>query len=152
MPLNTGTGSPDFSAGMPLSMNSSDVPSLPSDVTGRPGFGGPSQVSVPVRTPTKMGRVAEVASAGAYDPTGGEDTTSPPFGGRSTKFGALMKILAPAMHGAAIGGFEGKSTPGGGFAAANNFYQQQRMRQMMMENFYQQMQVHQSVIANNTAE
>jgi len=113
-------------------------------------MGGTSMV--PVKRPTVMGRIAEVATAGAWDPTGGEDTTKQPFNGQPTKFGALMKVLAPAMHGAMIGGFEGKSTPGGGFAAANNFYQQQRIRQMQMAQFMQQMQLNQSTIAKNTAE
>jgi hypothetical protein len=108
--------------------------------------------TVPVKMPTKVGRALELASGGMYDASGGEDTTKPPMNGQPTKYGALLKLLQPAMHGALIGGFLGKSTPGGGFAAANNYYLQQRMRQMQMAQFMQQMMLNQSNITKNQAE
>jgi len=125
-----------------------------------PGSSGMSDQTAQVQMPTKMGRVAEIATGGAFDPTGGEDSTKPPMTGwntgnptpRLTKFGMLAKLMQPMMEGAAVGGFMGKSTPGGGFAAANNFYMQQRMRQMQMLQFQQQLQLQQSTIAKNQAE
>jgi hypothetical protein len=56
------------------------------------------------------------------------------------------------MGGAAVGGFLGRSTPEGGFGAANNFFLQQRMRQMQSAQFLQQMQLNQSNIVKNRAE
>lgn len=103
-----------------------------------------------VEKPTAMGRVAELATAGAYDPTSGVDTGK--FGGPKTKFGALVSILRPALEGAAIGGFTGRWHPGGGFGGANEFYQQQRMRQMMAMQFAMNQYKMQSELAKNAAE
>ena len=107
--------------------------------------------SVSVNKPTKFGRALEIGTGGAYDPTGGEDTSNPPAG-KPTKFGALLNILRPAMMGAAIGGLTGRSTPGGGFAGANQFFMNQRMRQMQISQFMMQQAHMQSEIAKNQAE
>jgi hypothetical protein len=71
---------------------------------------------------------------------------------KPTKFGALLKLITPMMQGATVGGFLGKSTPGGGFAAAQSLFMQQRMRQLQMAQLLQQMQLQQSTIAKNQAE
>lgn len=51
-----------------------------------------------------------------------------------TKFGKLAKLLKPILVGgavgAAVGGATGKSTYGGGFAGAQNFFAQQHQRQL----------------------
>lgn len=43
-----------------------------------------------------------------------------------TKFGKLLNLVQPMLEGAAVGGFEGKGHPGGGFGAAQEFYDKQR--------------------------
>jgi hypothetical protein len=142
---------------MPLSQPGG---ALPEDTLGATLDSAPVPRSVQVKTPTKFGRFAELATGGAYDPTGGEDTTKPPMAGwgssnptpRLTKFGALAKIMGSALEGAAVGGFMGRSHPGGGFGAANDYFQQQRLRQMQFAQFLQQQQLNQSTIAKNQAE
>lgn len=51
-----------------------------------------------------------------------------------TKFGKLAKLMAPILEGGAVGavvgGATGKSTYGGGFAGAQNFFSQQNQRQL----------------------
>jgi len=87
--------------------------------------------SVGVKTPTTLGRLMQVGSMGAYDPTGGVDSSSKP-----TKFGALMKFLAPIMEGGLVGLAGGKGHPQGGFGAANEHFQQKRaltMQQIMLQ-------------------
>jgi hypothetical protein len=43
-----------------------------------------------------------------------------------------MDVLQPALHGAVVGGFTGKGHPGGGFGAANDYYNAQRARNLQM--------------------
>lgn len=43
-----------------------------------------------------------------------------------TKFGKLLSLVQPMLEGAAVGGFSGKGHPGGGFGAAQEFYDKQR--------------------------
>lgn len=114
--------------------------------------GNQAPATVPVKTPTKFGRTLELATAGAYDPTGGADTTPPGPGEKPTKFGTLLNFLRPALGGAMIGGLTGKSTPGGGFAGANNFFMTQRLRQMQMGQYMMGLAKMQSDMAKNNAE
>lgn len=55
-----------------------------------------------------------------------------------TRFGQLMKIVTPMLEGAAIGGFSGKGHPGGGFGAAQDFYDKKRDRDLRMAQFQRQ--------------
>jgi hypothetical protein len=109
-----------------------------------------------VQTPTKAGRVLELATGGMYDPTHGVDTgsapTSPNGGYTPTKFGALLKLIQPMMQGATIGGFLGRSNPGGGFGAAQNLFMQHRLIQMQQNQFTLQLAKMQSEVAKNQAE
>lgn len=105
-----------------------------------------------VNKPTKFGRGLELASGGAYDPTGGEDRTGLSVGSKPTKFGALLSLVRPMVQGAAVGGLLGRSTPGGGFAAANQFFLNQRLRQMQMSEFLLNQMKMQSEITKNAAE
>lgn len=75
--------------------------------------------------PTTMGRIVQVATGGAYDPTGGKD-----LGAYPTKFGMLMRVLGPALQGGLIGLAGGQGHPGGGFGAAQDFHDRQRAYQM----------------------
>jgi hypothetical protein len=104
-----------------------------------------------IKTPTKMGRAIELATGGAYDPTGGLDEAPGP-GGRLTKYGALARVIGSMMQGGAIGGFMGKSTTGGGFAAANNAFLQRRMMQMQQYQLAANAMKLQSQIQKNQAE
>lgn len=68
-------------------------------------------------------------------PGGGDPSTQVGAQTSPTKFGSLMKVLAPMLQGGLIGWAGGKGTPGGGFNAANNHFAQRRamqMQQMMM--------------------
>src|SRR5262249_14972759 len=69
-----------------------------------------------------------------------------------TKFGMLLKVMQPMLQGAVIGGFGGKSNPGGGFAAANEYFQNRRMMNLQMGQFAANMAKLQSEIAKNQAE
>src|SRR5271163_4233414 len=95
--------------------------------------------SVPVNQPTPFGRMLEVGSMGAYDPTGGADSRTPPSG-RPTKMAMLMNFIRPVITGGLVGLAGGKGTPGGGFNAANNHFQQQRELQMRYAMMGRQMQ------------
>lgn len=91
--------------------------------------------TVSVAQPTGLGRTLEVLSGGSFDPSGGEDTVTPPWnpnGGapRLTKFGMLARVIGPALEGGLIGLAGGNGHPGGGFGAANDFYDRQRAYQM----------------------
>src|SRR5260370_40935250 len=108
MPLNVPGGaaipsdfgaqpSPDFSSGgapsaLPGGMGPTDELGQSLDAARKP-------TTVQVKKPTKFGRVLELASGGAYDPTGGEDTTLGGPGGKPTKFGALLNIVRPMLQG-----------------------------------------------------
>jgi hypothetical protein len=109
-------------------------PSMPGgvDQLGQTLDASKGPTSVQVNTPTVLGRAAEIGSMGAYDPTGGADTTNS-VPGHPTKFGMLMKVLAPALQGGLIGWAGGKGTPGGGFNAAGNYFAQQRQLQMQRQ-------------------
>jgi hypothetical protein len=141
---------------MTLPGSSAADPSMPGGDTGPNSLGNaldasrtpqPAQVSAP----TKFGRALELASGGNYDPTGGLDQTPGPTG-RMTKFGALAKVLGSMMEGATVGGFMGKSTPGGGFAAAHNMFMQRRMMDMQRYQMAANMMKLQSEVAKNQAE
>ena len=142
---------------MPLS--TPGVSGLPDDQLSQSlGAAQPSRTAT-VKTPTKFGRALELMSAGAYDPTGGLDTgqATPEAqqrvsGGKPTKFGALLNVIRPMLAGGAVGGFLGRSTPEGGFGAANNFFLTQRMNQMRMQELMRQLALSQSTIAKNQAE
>jgi len=49
-----------------------------------------------------------------------------------TKFGKLMNLITPMLEGAAVGGFSGKGHPGGGFGAAQEFYDKQNARKLQL--------------------
>ena len=85
--------------------------------------------AVGLQKPTPFGRALELATGGAYDPTGGADTATPPTG-KLTKWGALVRIISPALEGGLIGLAGGKGHPQGGFGAANDFYIRRRAMQM----------------------
>lgn len=55
-----------------------------------------------------------------------------------TKFGKLMNLVTPMLEGAAIGGFGGKGHPGGGFGAAQEFYERQNANRLRMAQFQRQ--------------
>lgn len=148
----------------PMTLPGSSSPSpngVPGGDTGPNSLGAALDASrtpqaASVKVPTNMGRALELATGGMYDPTGGVDTgqapMSPSGGMQPTKFGALLKILQPMMEGATVGGFMGKSNPGGGFGAAQNMFVQRRMHQLQMAQLMQQIQLQQSTIAKNQAE
>ncbi len=69
-----------------------------------------------------------------------------------TKFGMLMNLMAPMLEGAAVGGFTGKGHPGGGFGAAQDYFVQQRMRQMQAQQFLANMQKTQADVEKARAE
>jgi hypothetical protein len=102
--------------------------------------------NVGVQKPTFAGRAAELATGGAYDPTAGGDfgkfdpNPGSSGGGRLTKWGALAKLVEPMLQGGVIGWAGGKGTPGGGFNAANNHFQQQRAMQMQYALLARQLQ------------
>jgi hypothetical protein len=128
----------------------------PGDGMGSPSI-GPSNLApnsgtanVPVRTPTTMGHILTAATGGLYDPSEGMGGASPT--GRLTKWGALAKIMRPALEGAAVGGFLGRSTPEGGFGAANSYFLNQRARQMQFAELMRQLTHAQSTISKNQAE
>ncbi len=56
-----------------------------------------------------------------------------------TKFGSLLKILGPMVEGGMIGGFSGKGHPGGGFGAAQDFYEKRRQDQLRNGQFQRQL-------------
>jgi len=95
------------------------------------------KTTVGVSEPTKVGRAAELASGGLYDPTGGLDTNPGAFPTvKSTKFGSLMRFLGPALQGGAIGALQGRAYPGGGFQAVQAFNDKQRafaFQRMLMQ-------------------
>jgi hypothetical protein len=128
----------------------------PGDGMGAPSVGpsnltpGPGTRNVPVQTPTGFGHALTLLSGGTYDPSEGMGGASPT--GRITKFGALTKLLQPAMQGAAVGGFLGRSTPEGGFGAANQFFMQRRMMDMQRQQFFLNQLKMQSEVAKNQAE
>jgi hypothetical protein len=141
---------------MSMAGASAPDPNMPGGDTGPNSLGNALDASrtpqpAQVQAPTKMGRALELASGGAFDPTGGLDQTPGPTG-RMTKFGALAKIFGSMMHGAAVGGVLGKSHPGGGFQAANEFYMQQRMMDMQRYQLAANMMKLQSEVQKNQAE
>lgn len=146
---------------MSLPGASAPDPNVPGGDTGPNSLGNALDASrtpqaANVKTPTKAGRAVELLTGGAYDPTGGVDTgqapTSPNGGTQPTKFGALLKLITPMMQGATVGGFLGKSTRGGGFAAAQNLFMQQRMMQMQRNQFAINLMKLQSEVQKNQAE
>jgi len=56
-----------------------------------------------------------------------------------TKLGTLLKFLAPAIQGGLIGWAGGKAAPGGGWNAAQNFFDRRRQNLMQMALFQQQL-------------
>lgn len=52
-----------------------------------------------------------------------------------TKFGKLLKVLEPALEGGTIGAFAGRSHPGGGFGAAQDFYDTKRRHELQLAAF-----------------
>lgn len=136
-------------------------PNMPGGDTGPNSIGsaidaGRKPQPAQIQAPTKMGRALEVASGGFFDPTGGIDQGKAPSDAsgsmKPTKFGALMKIIQPMMEGATIGGFMGKTTPGGGFGAAQNMFMQRRLMQMQQNQFLINLMKMNSEIQKNQAE
>jgi len=134
MPLTQASGSTDQSDfGAPASTDANGVsaPSpLPPGVDPLNATGGarPS-VNLPVTRTTGFGDFMQnLGLPGAGHPDNDN--------GKLTKWGMLARVLGPALQGGLIGLAGGKGHPGGGFGAAQDFYDRQRafqMQKMMLQ-------------------
>jgi hypothetical protein len=114
--------------------NGASIPSGPSmpggDQLGQTLDASKGPTSVPVTSDTGTGSFLNNLAIGAgVTPDNSNTGTHGPL----TRFGMLTRVLAPMIEGGLVGWAGGKGTPGGGFNAANNHFQNQRQLQMQLQ-------------------
>lgn len=109
--------------GLPSPVFNSDPLATPGIVPG--GGGGPNTGVDPLGNAIQKEEAANPKTLSVMAPT---------------KFGKLLKVLQPILEGGTIGAFSGKGHPGGGFGAAQDFYNAKRQHDLQMAAFQNTLQ------------